>query len=588
MAEKIHKTPSAMNGKKDFSVVSGHESAGGSSERRGREPLSPPMPRRVCLPDFSGRTLTLPDGPESWQCRGEGPDALVLGLGPGSPWLTGLVGKARRVCWLEHEPTLRALPPLESRGGTGMPEHWQRVSPEEAAALAVRSTCYFYGPAMRLAPEFWGPLMGRVDAALLHVPCPDMAAEPAVMETSGVRRGDGIRKGGPVLLPGHSGLLLHQELHQALEECGLGPVLPMPEKAHGPVERASLHHIFRQRRPRFLLSVNLRGLDAEGRVFHLCRAMGVPVVLWLVDNPWHVLSALRLPWWREAFIFVTDASFVPELAGAGARQVFHLPLAVPRHMWRSTRPGHARGGAEMEPLFVGRSAFPHKGRFFAAARVPDALGEEALRVLERSRGPMDAPNYFWWQERLGAAVWPGMASRDAGLGAEICAQANRARWLRAVVDQAAAQKNDACVRPALRIVGDAGWHELLPGAQILPPVDYYMVLPDLYASAAVLNVTSLLLPRSLSQRHFDVWAAGGVLFSDATPGLDIFPTSLTEPIRLRGPEDFWPRWDEACSRPAQMAELRRAWREHLRSAHDYEHRVRRICEIAGIGCPASG
>ena len=115
-----------------------------------------------------------------------------------------------------------------------------------------------------------------------------------------------------------------------------------------------------------------------------------------------------------------------------------------------------------------------------------------------------------------------------------------------------------------------------------------MVLPDLYASAAVLNVTSLLLPRSLSQRHFDVWAAGGVLFSDATPGLDIFPTSLTEPIRLRGPEDFWPRWDEACSRPAQMAELRRAWREHLRSAHDYEHRVRRICEIAGIGCPASG
>lgn len=591
MAERIQKTPSAVNGKKDFSGAPDRESAAGSGEGQSREAVSPAMPRRVCLPDFSGRGLTLPDGPESWQRRGEGPDALVLGLGPGSPWLTGMVGQARRVCWLEHEPTLRALPPLESRGGTGVPEHWQRVSPEEATVLAAHSTCYFYGPGMRLAPDFWGPLMGRVDAALLHAPLPEMAAERSATKTSGADRGDGKREGGPVLLPGHSGLLLHQELHQALEACGLGPVLPMAEKAYGSEGMEALRHIFRQGRPRLFLSVNLRGLDAEGRIFHLCRAMGVPVVLWLVDNPWHVLSALRLPWWREACIFVTDASFVPELAGAGARQVFHLPLAVARHMWRNAGAENARDEPEMAPLFVGRSTFPHKGRFFAAARVPEALEEEAAKVLERSRGPVDAPHYFWWQKRLGVAGWPDMASRNAGLGAEMCARANRARWLRTILDQAgreAGKKNDACGRPGLRIVGDVGWQELLPGAHILPPVDYYAALPDLYASAAVLNVTSLLLPRSLSQRHFDVWAAGGVLFSDATPGLDIFPSSLTEPIRLCGPEDFWPRWDEACSRPAQMAELRRAWREHLRSAHGYEHRVRRICETVGIGCPASG
>ncbi len=690
--------------------ILGREGTDGSGANRARqgaccsgadrdcEAASPPRPQRASLPDFCGRALTLPHGPEAWLRRGQGPDALVLGLGPGSPWLTGLLEQAGRVCWLEHEPTLRALPPLNSRAGGGMPQHWQRVSPEEAVALAARSTCYFYGPGMRLAPDFWGPLLGRVDAALLQAPllssarelraaegagpevapkvAPEVAPEvapkvaPEVVEgaepealseavsaavsaaVSEAACGAACGKlgGGPVLLPGHNGLLLHQELHQALEACGLGPVLPMPEKIHNPgaVEDVSqIFQLFKKGRPRLLLSVNLRGLDAEGRVFHLCRALGVPVALWLVDNPWHLLSALRLPWWREALIFVTDASFVPELTGAGAQQVYHLPLAVARHMWRNAEPENIRSAPEQGPLFVGRSAFPQKERFFAAARVPEELAEESSRLLERSRGPADAPNYFWWQKRLGAAGWPGMASRNAGLGAEICAQANRARWLRMILEQAnrgadrignssghpgdlgrSGALPDApghlgdtghsdlpghLVRlgdsdmpdhsgglgdtghsnhtghPPLRIVGDAGWHALLPGAQIFPPVDYYTALPDLYASAGVvLNITSLLLPQSLSQRHFDVWATGGTLFSDATPGMDIFPASLTEPICLYGPEDFWPRWDEARSHPSQMADLRRAWREHLRAAHGYEHRVRRICEVAGIGCVATG
>lgn len=598
MAGQAKKTSRAGSGKKNISAEARGENAGDkeqscevftlSSSSSSSSSSVRPMPRRICLPDFSGRVLTLPDGPESWQRLGEGPDALVLGLGPGCPWLAGLAQTARRVCWLEHEPTLRALPPLETRCDTGMPQHWQRVQPEEAAKLAAHSTCYFYGPGMRLAPDFWGPLMGQVDAALLQVSSVPAAAPQDVGGASGERRGGEGREGGPSLLPGHDGLLLHQELHQALDACGLGPVMPLAEKIRGPEDFLALRHVFRQQRPRLFLSVNLRGLDAEGRIFHLCRNMGVPVVLWLVDNPWHVLSALRLPWWREAFIFVTDASFVPGLISAGARHVSHLPLAVAGHMWRNAMPEHAGGGPEPGPLFVGRSSFPHRERFFAAARVPKELEAEASGLLERSSGPMDAPNYFWWQQRLGAADWPGMASRNAGLGAETCARGNRARWLRAIMAQAgrgAGRTGGDHARPPLRIVGDADWHTLLPGAQILPPVDYYATLPDLYASAgAVLNVTSLLLPQSLSQRHFDVWAAGGTLFSDATPGLDIFPSSLAEPVRLRGPEDFWTRWDEARTYPARIADLRRAWREHLRNGHCYEHRVRRICEVAGIMC----
>ena len=71
--------------------------------------------------------------------------------------------------------------------------------------------------------------------------------------------------------------MLHQELRQALKACGLSPVLPVRDHWQ---PHADMHAVWRelfcQGKPRLLLSVNLRGLDAEGRVFHLCRDMGVP------------------------------------------------------------------------------------------------------------------------------------------------------------------------------------------------------------------------------------------------------------------------------------------------------------------------
>ena len=114
-------------------------------------------------------------------------------------------------------------------------------------------------------------------------------------------------------------------------------------------------------------------------------------------------------------------------------------------------------------------------------------------------------------------------------------------------------------------------------------MDYYTDLPEFYRRAgAVLNVTSLLLPHSLSQRHFDVWAAGGLLLSDATPGLEIFSEALTRPITLHGPAEVPSRLAALRADPSQALELRRAWREPLRAGHTYAHRVARIREALDI------
>ena len=526
-------------------------------------------PIRVCLPDFWGRGLSLPDTPEAWSCRGDGGAVLLLGLGPGLPWQMPFLAGVDEVYWLESPRIANAVLAGRAQAGLGprgpLPAHWREVTADEAVAMAAACRCYVYTPGLRLDPRFWGPVLGRVDAA-----------QSAAMPRPG-RTGRACR---PVLLPGNDGQLLHQELRHALATCGFGPVmenLPQPlaaagkaSGANGDTFAASWRDFLGGSKPELLLSVNLRGLDADGRIFHLCQAMGIPVALWFVDNPWHVLSGVRLPWWQHAHIYVTDASFVDGLKAQGAERVCHLPLAVAPHMWRDVA-GLPQG--LKPPLFVGRSAFPEKEHFFAAASVPQALEAEAASLLAKSSGPQDAPHFFWWHNRLGGSLWPGYEVRRPGLGAERCAQANRRRWLLAA---------GAGKAGGVRVVGDDGWKTLLPGADVSPPVDYYTALPARYAQAqAVLNITSLLLPHSLSQRHFDVWASGGLLLSDATLGLDIFPEALVAPMRLQGPEVFLARCAWFQAHPDDAFALRHAWREHLHAAHGYEHRIMRIMETLG-------
>ncbi len=540
-------------------------------------------PQRVRLPDFAGRAVSLPDGPEAWSCRGEGDAVLLLGLGPESganlPHVLPMLVKAPAVYWLESPLVARALEAWRQEIGLlprePLPAHWRAVTAEQAVALAGQCRYCIYSPGLRLDPEFWGPLLGRVDAALAFPSSAARASGPMTAADKG-----SVRKAGPVLLPGNDGQLLHQELRTALAGCGFGPVvdaLPQPSSGMGGAQAgredeflARWRTLLHGGKPAFLLSVNMRGLDADGRVFELCRALGIPVALWFVDNPWHVLSGVRLPWWRDVHIFVTDASFVDSLRACGAGRVFYLPLAVASHMWRDL-PDIAPPSFNMEPpLFVGRSAFPEKERFFAAASVPQALETEAATLLEASTGPQNAPHFFWWQDKLGGRLWPGYDVRRPGLGAERCAQANRRRWLLAAGADSVGR---------LRVIGDDGWKPLLPGTEILPPVDYYTALPEVYARAeAVLNVTSLLLPQSLSQRHFDVWASGGLLLSDATSGLKIFPVELTEPMTLRGPSDFMVKRAWFRAHPKAAYDLRRAWREHLRAQHGYEQRIQQIIE----------
>lgn len=489
-------------------------------------------PTRIVLEDFDGKKTTLPDNAESWEIINDAPSAeppLVLGLGPaGTP--PNLAGQP--FLWIEEPSTLERLLACAS---FALPLSGQRAAPENIRSLTKDRRVYFYRSGLKLAPEFWGPLLSAARA--------------------------GERRASPnaslAWLPGDDRSLLWRELRDTLPNRGFERVDSRSFANPGDFLRA-----FEAEPPGFALSVNFRGLDPEGHIFYLCRELGVPLAVWMVDNPWHLLSSLRLPWWRHVPIFTTDRGFIEPLKAYGAKRVFHCPLAYAPHMRRDSIDWSPRGA----PLFVGRSCFPDQASFFGRSPLPPGILREANALFERG----EKPDYRWFASRLGSKLWPGLAGRLPGKGADYFSAKNRAAWISGMQDPT--------------IIGDEGWRDFFPRAKLLPPVDYYASLPGIYASAGyALNATSLLLPQSLSQRHFDVWAAGGLLLSDDTDGLEIFPEELVDPIRLGTPAEIREKWSALKDNPSRTRDLIAGWREIIFREHGYEERIRRILSLVENG-----
>ncbi|BBD06958.1 glycosyltransferase family protein [Desulfovibrio ferrophilus] len=489
-------------------------------------------PQRIRIKNELGKLQSLPDGPTQYERLPGGSEVVILGVGPDPSELALLAGSGKAVYVIEAPEYKGQMPP---QWQAALPSHWKSIDPEDLDDdLLARAKIIIYLPAVRMFPTFWGRITGR---------CRWLKA------TSGVTP----RPARTVILPTTQADLLHNELETALTGAGF-EVLRLTPKAVG----AELPAILRKQQPALFLSVNFRGLDPHGEVYHLLEAAGVTVCVWCVDNPFHLISGLRSPFWKQTHLAVTDSWFIDPLARHGAQKLWHMPLATTPSLFASPRQGNE--DLSQRIVFVGRSQFPWKNSFFAGCKVPRWQWETAEKLL-RDGG---RPDYAWWLERLDIwPLWPDKDSRRVGLGAE---DASRERRL-ACIESAAALP--------MTVIGDSDWADLLPAsAELRPPVDYYGELPGIYAGAGWnLNVTSLLLPSGLTQRHFDVWAAGGLLLSDDTPGLSLFPEELTHEISFARPVDIPKLAKRLAPGTALREELIQAWRDEILTNHTYEVRT---------------
>lgn len=565
--------------------------------------MSNTRPTRLQLADFAGRLITLADSPEQWQLleqnlarqahnqsQNQAKNLLLLGLVPiisSKPQNLAFVqnflaqnnlsqnhlGKTKKIfylCYLSQELKERLSRDLleqwqENLAQLANLEQWQAVDAKLALELAPNCQCYFYRQNLQLDPQFWGHFLAKIQ--LQNYKLANNDQEP--IQASQLNKSNKSNNSKPLLLlPGDKQQLLHNEILLAAQNIGL-EVLELPTNPK--LILANLDQILNlsHKRKVLFLAINLAGLDPDGQIAYCCLNRQIQVALWFVDNPWHILSLARLPWWQECQLFVTDASFIPELEKLGAKAKL-LPLAVADQMWQVAKLDKPK--LLSQPLFVGRSEFPKKKQFFAAAKVPTDLENLAFELLNSEN--QQEPDFHWWHTQLGKSalwqgqLWPGQKVREVGLGAENCSQLKRTLWLKT-----------ALASHKWTIIGDAGWQKLLPEAQIQAPVDYYRELPHYYHHAqAVLNVTSLLLPESLSQRHFDVFAAGTLLLSDATKGLAIFPADLVEDMQIKTRSELPAKLEYYLTRPKIALDLVRAWQAELKAKHGYGQRLKTILD----------
>ena len=498
----------------------------------------PVRPLRVKAQNELGKTSSLPDDHNAFTCSGHGSQHIFLGLGPHPERLSELTGTLPGVLYIE---TQQFIDQMDTSWHQAIPLDFTRIRPEDLTPERVAtSTLWIYTPGLRLFPSFWGPIQANLHLSRARTSSP--------------------KNQNLALLPSVHGGLIVPEIARALEHINIHPII-LPDT----FSSRQLIDILTKIRPKLFLSLNLAGLDAYGEHFYLLREARVPVVAWLVDNPFHLLSKFKAPFWKKIPLGVTDNWFIKPLKKLGAHP-FHLPLATDPELFH---PQTSQPEIEISPkvTFVGRSAFPQKKGFFAGQTVPPKDYDQARQSLLDGR----IPDFAWWLAKLNlTTLWPDNAVRRAGLGAEETSLCWRTACL-----------NEAARAAQLTIVGDQGWNTYLSAPFTLhPPIDYYGPLAAWYQKTCItLNMTSLLLPHGLTQRHFDVWAAGGFLITDSTPGLDIFPKELTKKISFASPSDIPALLHRFAGESTEKQHLRTAWRKEILSHHTYANRIEKILEI---------
>lgn len=508
-------------------------------------------PQRIRVHNELGRPQSLPDDRSQYETiPGGGGEYIFLGLGPAPERIREFFPEADSAYYVETDDFTRQMPP---QWREQIPKEFRRVQPEQLyRAVMRRATIVRYKPALRLFPDFWGPVWARCSLAgkddALH------------------------RLNGTVWMPEYSGDLLGKELHSELE--ALGFAVELVEKD---ISATLLGRLLRNDRPDLFLSVNFKGLDPYGGIASLLREAGSEVAVWCVDNPFHLLTAMRSRYWTRLHLFVTDDWFIPRLKNYGADSVHHLPLAAAPHFLSDIpdRVPDCAAGIEERLVFVGRSQFPDKDKFFAGCSLPDGFKNEIMDQFDLG----DRAGFDYWEDRLGvSSLWPGNDVRRIGYCAEETGRAWRGYSLNMAEDEPGQW---------LTVFGDDGWREALsPACDLRPVVDYYTQLPAISKNAACcLNLTSPLLPNGLTQRNFDVWAAGGLLITDNSPGLKIFPGEMYEEVCFARHPAIPAMFERLMSDTALARDLRAAWRLIIQEEHTYRHRVETLLDRIGMERP---
>lgn len=381
----------------------------------------------------------------------------------------------------------------------------------------------------------------------------------------------GLSHGGIVLMEGD--FFLQQELHAAIRQEGK-TVIPFHYKQWLNINEyeSQLQKIFQELHPEALLSVNMLGFDGNGVLAEYTERLGIPVLVWFVDDPRPILLSQKASIRSTMVACTWERRYCGFLQQAGFSSVTYLPLATDPELFSRPSGLDRRYGCG----FVGSSM----GERFLADIATKFLWQPAFQVLAvavANRLIVD-PEYdvdFLTEDYL----------HQQGTKLPFSDDRNRT-WLRSYVIHTASmikrQRVIAAVEPlGVELFGDAdGWRKLC-GKQVKThnAIDYRHELSRYYAAIDInINITSLQMPTAVNQRVFDVPMSGSFLIADYQKDLDtLFATD--ELALYHSSEELSEKVVYFQRHKAERIAITNRARRRILQEHTYNHRFRTMMRL---------
>lgn len=352
------------------------------------------------------------------------------------------------------------------------------------------------------------------------------------------------------------GYFLHRELLQLQSEEF--EIIPFVWNHHTDIQSEMVAHV-EAHQPDAILSINYRGYDPQGQLFQTIQRLGVPQIVWFLDNPYYLLSQCPPMMMHPDWVFFWDSSYCEPFQALSRAKVAYLPLATSEFF-----KGSGQFLAQGPVSFVGSSMSQRVSALRESLKPiqPNVLELNLGRILDFDRG-----------HQLIVSIEAYLNSLNLSNALDFAAIANE--FLRYKHTQVKRAELVQRIQGTI-VYGDEGWGSTEGLHQLFPPLNYYQELPKHFETQGVhLNLTHYQMPQGVNQRVFDVVYSGGVLLTDQQGDLlKLFPEwrewSYTNVL---GVPDLH---EKLNSKRAQEFFF---WvREEIQQKHLYEHRLRALVQ----------
>lgn len=323
--------------------------------------------------------------------------------------------------------------------------------------------------------------------------------------------------------------------------------------------------------PDCILSPNHAGFDPEGKIAAILEDLGIPVLVWYLDDFRFVIHGQCVHARSNTAVFTFEKEHVAPLRRTGFQHVFYLPSAAsidPAQDYADPRYDYLNKAVS----FVGSTfRWSQSGR----TRLPYArLVEELQRRIDLRQAHPHLTSLIREQQ---GQHFETEAEFYHYAGYAMC---EATRLLREnVLRQVRARE--------FHIFGDPAWASLKGSARIHGPVHPEKETPHIFRHSLInLNISSPQLETTVNLRVFDVPAAGGFLLTDWKEELESLFEMGREVVCYHSIEEMNELIDFYQRHPQMREPIIRRSRQRVQANHRVIHRMKKMLELAaGIWRP---